>query len=307
MPRYGPYSHYSGSIKLFFDSDSHTYLREYGPELVPQAGVTSVLRIIDKSEYLIPWASKRTVEKAAKLMPLESDGLEDYTKSIPLAAFLDLLDQAKKAPREILEDAGDVGQEAHRALENAINFAISTNNGIVTKLVSEVKDPRAQLCCEAALDWMRQHKVTWLNTECKIYSREYQFAGTMDGLAYVSSCTDRQCCPVHFMNKLSIIDWKSANQLSVSYLYQVAAYRYAQQEETEFTPPVDDAFILRLGKEDGKFEPWHSTWEDLDTDFKTFLSCLELTERHDATKARMSAAKKERTQRKRLAKKVAEW
>jgi hypothetical protein len=305
MPRYGPYSHYNGSIKLFFDSDSHTYLREYGPELVPQAGVTSVLRIIDKSEYLIPWAAKRTVEKAVKLMPLESDGLEDYTKSIPLAAFLDLLDQAKKAPREILEDAGDVGQEAHRALENAINFAISTNNGIVTKLVSEVKDPRAQSCCEAALDWMHQHKVTWLSTEQKVYSREHEFAGTMDGRALVSACGDRSCCSVQFLNKSSLIDWKSSNQLNITYLYQISAYRKAYLEE--FGGQITDAFILRLGKEDGKFEPWHVTDLEMGHDFGTFLLCLDLTANHETTKARMSAAKKERTQRKRLAKKVAEW
>jgi hypothetical protein len=305
MPRYGPFDFYGNTIRLWFDSDAHEYLREYGGELVPQPSVTQLLKIIDKSEYLIPWAAKRVVEKVAATWPIICDGLEDYTKPLPLDQFQELLDTAKKAPREILEDAGNVGEEAHRALENAINFAISTNGGVVEKLVSPVNDPRAQSCCAAALDWMKKHRVIWVSTERKIYSREYEYAGTMDGLAYVSACDDKRCCPVRFANRHSVIDWKSSNQLSISYLYQVAAYTRAYMEEVPAS--ISDAFILRLGKEDGEFEPWHTESAELDEDFKAFLACLELTGRHERTKERMSAAKKARTARKRLAKKVEEW
>ena len=70
---------------------------------------------------------------------------------------------------------------------------------------------------------------------------------------------------------------------------------------------LSNAFILRLGKEDGEFEPWHVESAELEEDFKAFLACLELTGRHEATKQRMAAAKKARTARKRLAKKVDEW
>lgn len=310
MPRYGPYRYYNNSITLWFDSDDlgfgkHVYLREYGEELVPQRGVTTILKIIDKSEYLVPWAAKRVCEKLAATFPITTDGFDDYTKPLPVEEFQELLAAAKKAPREILVDAGNVGEEAHQALEDAIKFAIRNTDGRVQKLVTNLKDPRAQSCCDAAMDWMTRHEVDWLSTERKVYSREYEFAGTMDGLAYVSSCDNPVCCRSEFTEKLSVIDWKSSNQLSVSYCYQVAAYWHAYYEETTERPT--DAFILRLGKEEGDFEPWHMSEEELGSDFETFALCLDLTINHDDTKNRMSAAKKARTARKKLVKKVETW
>lgn len=302
MPRFGPYKFYNDEIVLWFysDTDRHEYVREYGPEEVAQRGVTTILRIIDKSEYLIPWASKKVSEKVAATMPLEDRDLDVYTKSLPLAEFLDLLDAAKKAPREILDDAGNVGGQAHQSLEDSIRYAINTNGGRVEKLINIPKDPRAVSCCSAALDWMTKHDVKWVCTERKIYSKEYEFAGTMDGVAFVTACGDPVCCPVHFTDALSVIDWKSSNQLSVSYLYQVAAYRAAYVEETN--EKVTDAFILRLGKEDGEFEPWHTTDAELKEDFGAFISCLTLTNQHEYVKLRMSESKKARTVRKRAAK-----
>lgn len=301
MPRYGPYDFYSGSVRLWFDSESHTYLREerFDGEikLVPQRGVTTILKIIDKSEYLVPWAAKRTAEKMAAIMPTVDDGLDVYTKSIHLVDFLNLCDQAKKAPREILDDAGNVGTMAHEALEAAIKFAINTNKGIVDKLVTTIKDPRAQSCCAAALSWMRGHNVRWIFTERKVYSRDHEFAGTMDGLAMVDACSDSRCCVVHFTDKISLIDWKSSNYLDVNYLYQTAAYEHAYEEETK--KPITDRWILRLGKIDGDFEKWHETEETFEEDFAAFLASGDLKRRHENVKFRMSQASKARTQRKR--------
>lgn len=307
MPRYGPFLFYNNEVKLWFDSEDlgfggHTYLREYGAELVPQRGVTTILKIIDKSEFLIPWASKRVAEKLAATMPTWEDGLDVYTKCIHYEEFLELVDAAKKAPREILQDAGNVGEEAHRALEDSIKYAINTNGGKVERLVHIPKDPRAVSCCAAALDWMHRHDVKWISTEQKIYSREHEFAGTMDGKASVTSCDDSVCCPGPFTDRLSIIDWKSSNQIAVSYAYQVAAYRKAHMEETGVD--VTDAFILRLGKEDGDFEAWHLESDDLGADFETFLSCLFLTEQHENTKLLFSQDNKARTARKRAAAKA---
>lgn len=305
MPRFGPYKFYNGEISLFFDSDEHVYVRQDGEEFTPVIGVTSALKIIDKSEYLLPWGCKRMGIKLKATMPkILMEDWEDYTKSIPWQEFEDLVDAAKKAHKEILQDAGDVGTAAHQTLEDSIKFAIQTNKGVVEKLINLPEDGRAVQCCNAAFDWMNQHKTRFLSTERKIYSREHDFAGTMDGTGIVSSCKDRvKCCPSPFTDRQSLIDWKSSNQLSVSYAYQVAAYWGAQVEELK--SPITDACILRLGKEQGDFEPWHLSHEDLVADYETFLSFLTATRRHDATKKRISAANKERTARKRAAKKEA--
>lgn len=305
MPRFGPYKFYNGEISLFFDSDEHVYVRQDGEEFTPVIGVTSALKIIDRSEYLIPWAAKTVATKMKRIMPaMTQDGWDYYTVSLRVEEFEELVDAAKKAPREILTDAGDVGTAAHQTLEDSIKFAIQTNKGVVEKLINLPEDGRAVQCCNAAFDWMNQHKARFLSTERKIYSRKYEYAGTMDGTAVVSSCAKPECCPVHFTDSYSIIDWKSSNQLSVSYAYQVAAYWQALEEE-DTDRSVSDAFILRLGKEDGKFEPWHLSGDDLLADSDTFEICLYLTRRHDATKKRISAANKERAARKRAAKKEA--
>lgn len=304
MPRFGPYKFsYNPEIILWFDSESHTYLREFGSELVPQVNVTSVINIIDKSFYLKAWAVKKTVEKILSVMPTFNRGLDDFTCSIPIEEFTAILTESKKAHKEILTDAGDVGTEAHRCLEDSIKFAIHTNNGVVGKLINLPKEPRALSCCDAAFNWMCRHKVQWLSTERKTYSKKYEYAGTTDGLCYASSCENSVCCPVRFADKLSMADWKSSNQLSISYLYQVAAYWQALIEETE--KPITDAFILRLGKEDGEFEPWHTTETELAEDFQAFLACLDLTQRHESVEQRMAESKKARTVRKRAAAKEA--
>ena len=145
---------------------------------------------------------------------------------------------------------------------------------------------------------MHNHSVRWLKTEKKIYSRKYDYAGTMDGLALVDSCEDPACCARMFTDELSIIDWKSSNQLRADYLYQTAAYEQAEEEESG--ADIRARWILRLGKEDGKFEPWYA--QNFEDDFQTFLHCLNLLKAHKAAEERISTLKKDRTARKKKVK-----
>lgn len=305
MPRYGPYIHtYDPPITLWFDSETHTYLREFGSELVPQQNVTTILQIIDKP-WLKPWAAKKTVEAVLAAMPLVSQGLDDYTESIPVEDFAQILDKAKRAHKEILDDAGDVGTQAHNALEAAIEYAIRNTDRYVEKLVTTVKDIRAQSCCDAALLWMTAHNVRWECTERKTYSKKYEVAGTLDGICLVDSCSDPKCCPKTFKDVRSIADWKSANQTSITFAYQVAAYKNSYQEETK--EEISDCWILRLGKEDGKFEPWHILPEDHEFYLAAFLDALRLTTSHELAQAHWSESKKARTAMKKLVKKTEKW
>lgn len=69
--------------------------------------------------------------------------------------------------------------------------------------------------------------------------------------------------------------------------------------------PIEDRFIIRLGKEDGKFEPWHLNPETLTLDFETFLACLNLYRLNKEVDKRMRDQKKLKTFYKREAKKAA--
>lgn len=289
----GPYEFYNGEVTLYFDPTAHKYLREYGDEFVPVDGVTTSVKIIDKSDALIPWAAKKVVESAYLLIPKRNQEFDfkEFTTPIPVSELRVILDKAKKAPKEIKEQAGDVGHLAHNCLEKSIQFAIKNSQGMVGNILELPEDQRARNCVKAALNWMGDHKVIWIETERKIYSRIYDYAGTMDGLAWVDSCDNPKCCPGKKCKRvLTLIDWKSSNGLWPEYLYQTAAYQNAYEEEIE--EPVVDRFILRLGKDDGKFEPWHLGPEHFQPDFECFLACLTLSRLHRNTKERVKVIRK---------------
>ncbi len=156
----------------------------------------------------------------------------------------------------------------------------------------ELNDERAVQAVKAALRWMKIHNVQWLKTEEKIYSLEHNYAGTMDGLAYTDSCDDLACCPEPYKHFLSLVDWKTSNQLKDEYCLQTSAYQHALAEELGTV--VENRWVLRLGKseeEAGKFEPWFLPASTFAEDFSGFLACLRLTRIIESISERMSKAK----------------
>jgi hypothetical protein len=292
---------YNGEITLRFDRLGwNWYLVLPNNILEKQSGVTGVCHIIDRSVYLMPWACKMMYLKLLRTVPSFDENAERRVSSILWKEFDNILQAAKSAHEDVLEDAGDVGHAAHLWIENTIHNAIAFNGGVVERMNDVAPtDERSLNCGNAAFDWMQKHNVRWLNTERVVYSRKHRYCGTCDGKALVDNCDNPACCPRLFIDQLSIIDWKSSNYLNISYLYQTAAYQNAWQEETgeEF----DARWILRLGKEDGKFEAWYET--NFEQDFQGYLACLALSRIHKAVEKRMSDAKKLRTFRKREAKK----
>jgi len=284
----GPYKFYNDTVTLWFDPKFHTYYREFGEELVSVDGVTTVIHIIDKSKFLIPWAAKQVGQKIIATMP--RDVLRQTTVPILWLEFEKLVETAQKKPREIFGEAGDIGKEAHKYIEIAIKDAIENNFGTVSKPEHFPSEEKALNCFIAAINWMHKHSVQWISSERLVFHKKLDYAGTMDGLAKVSSCNDKSCCQTPFSNVMSVIDWKSSNGLWPDYVIQTAAYQRAYEEETKVE--VTDRFILRLGKEDGKFEPWHLSSAFTKYDFKVFVDCLELYRSFDHLKIRMDKYKR---------------
>lgn len=285
---------YNGEVVLRFDHDKHLYLRarEDGVWEI-QDGVTTVCNIIDHSVYLMPWAVKMMYLKLLRTVPrCSTDKGGSVVGPVNWEDFDKLLVEAKKAHKEHFEDAGDVGDAAHKWIEASIRNAMAFTNGVVEKMNEYAPtDERAVNCGVAAHDWMTRHNVRWIRTERKVYSRAYRYAGTMDGLALVDSCDDPSCCGRMYHDELALIDWKSSNHLRAEYLYQTAAYQQAEQEE--FGSDIKARWILRLGKEDGKFEAWYET--NFDQDFDAFLACLFLYRAHKGIEKRMAEDKKLKT------------
>jgi hypothetical protein len=123
------YWFYDHTIELRFEKDSWTYYK-VGPlgELEPQDGVTKAVHIIDKSLALVPWAAKMVAQKIIRTVPVHIDehGAE-WLDPITSTDFFTLVMEAKTAPRDVLEEAGDIGHQAHSWIEEFIKNSLSGN------------------------------------------------------------------------------------------------------------------------------------------------------------------------------------
>jgi len=270
----------------------------------PQSGVTGVVKIIDKSQPLMSWAVKKAMEKLKRLL-LTGNYVGENSPPLLEPILDEIIAQAKKADKEELETAGEIGHTAHDWIEQFIKSVLAGNEERRQELLAKMPtDERAANACIAAIEWMVRHNVRWISTERKCYSLLYGYAGTMDGLARVDSCTDPSCCPHQFKDRLTIVDWKTSNALYIEYCMQTAAYQQSYQEETGET--IDDRWIIRLGKDDAKFDPWHIEGKALfDEDFHGFLNALALYKSVHSIEDRMGAVRTAKTaERKRVAREI---
>lgn len=297
------YKFYGDTVSVFYDDAEHSYVRcEPNGERVLIPGVTTVVHVIDKSAALTQWAANMAcsyLREEVEMASVMGNGWADMNDVV----FEKWLGNAKYAHKTYKEKAGETGHIAHAWIEDYIKAAIKGQTERMARLVDDMpEDIRARNGCIAALDWMQRHKVRWLYTERKIYSKQHDFAGTMDGLAYVTSCGDAKCCgevvdlvriPATFDDVLAVIDWKTSNALYPEYDYQTAAYVKAFNEESGLG--VEYRFIARLGKEDAEFESRFLPPERLQDDVSIFLSCLALysalERRKEADKAAHAALK----------------
>ena len=288
------YKFYNGTRTLFFDQKPHKYFRfddDDNQLYIP--GVSTVVGIVDKSAPLMQWSANKAVEYIAKQLDAGSTVIDGNPDELSVRKWLE---SARFAHKEIKEDAGEVGHIAHDYIEQWIKAQIrGDHDGASIILANPPAEQRSANGASAAFDWMQAHKVKWLYTERLVYSAKYDFAGTLDGMALISSCGDPECCgewiktggrwelvALQFTDALTLVDWKTSNHLAKSYDWQTAGYLIAAEEEFGCSSPYPELndfikyrVIIRLGKEDAQFEARFLPPSTLAANIKTFLSCLE--------------------------------
>jgi hypothetical protein len=294
------YLFYGGTVEVFFDRIAHRYYRFVDGLRQEIPGVTTVLGTVNKP-YLKPWIAKVTIEEVKRLLLDESGALKPLTVEEVAAALL----EAKSAHKNILHNAGNIGSIAHDALDAEIIKAIAAGDGVVR--TRPIVDPnhasnptedqlrQAQNCADAAYKWMQDHNVRYIHTERKIYSRLFDFSGTLDGVALVDSCNDSLCKGCRgrvFKDERCVVDYKTSNQLSDEYAWQTGSYEFAYLEEF-LDEILTGRWILRLGKEDGAFECWYCSPDTFEADLEAFLSCLDLHRKKNAIEDRRAAENSE--------------
>jgi len=194
--------------------------------------VTHILTAINKPA-LVPWAANQ--ERALVLDAATTLHRELATAPVPSllsaawyrAALLARLGPTK-AHQRLLAKAGDVGTEAHKAIEWYLRLASGAAAG-----PKPVVSPGAAIACQAFVSWADRVSLKPVLIERTVYSTVHGYAGTMDLLARVDGV-------------LSLIDFKTGKAVYAESHLQAAAYSIAL-EEMGYAEPLQ-SLIVRLPK-----------------------------------------------------------
>lgn len=235
------YKLYNGQIELKFDNTSHMYT--VNDKVV--YGVTSAVGVLNKPALLY-WAVNMAVEYLdANLTP--GMVIDEVNKTT-------LLSEAKKAHRNILSTAADIGTAVHEYLEQYIKAGVNKQ-----PLPAMPVNPQIRKGVEALLAWTKKNKVKFISSERKVYSKKYQYAGTLDAEIQVNG------------GELGLIDFKTSSGIYSEMLIQTAAYAKALEEEAG--KKYKHIWILRMPKDGSMFGSAKN--EHVDLYFKSFLGCLD--------------------------------
>ena len=227
---------YNRSVELLFNEFRHAYFLEGKP--IPS--VTKILGVINKPA-LVNWAAGQVVDfLKEQLQPgVAYDEIQLQT----------MLEEARKAHYKKKTDAAGYGTFMHGYVEKYIKGekpAMPVHEG----LAEAVKKFHV---------WEAEHNVKFILSEQVIFSKTYQYSGTLDFVATIDG-------------RLVLGDLKTSSGIYDEMWLQVAAYRLARSEEFP-NEKYDDQAILRIGK-DGSFEfKMAGRYEE---DAQAFLSALNL-------------------------------
>ena len=206
-------------IDLEYDDAKHTYM--VGDRKIP-----SVTRVVDAvfPKYLVDWAATCGADYWANNYGDDED----------------MYNGILNAHKQISHRAQDIGLEVHKWIELYIKVKM-IDGETVTEYPEAVKIPMQNFH-----KWVESREIEWLACEKKVYSRSWEYAGTIDALAKIN-------------DKLCVIDFKTSAKIYKEYYLQVSAYCNAIGEMMGNLPKL--GMIVRLDKEEEKFQevafdPW---------------------------------------------------
>ena len=162
--------------------------------------------------------------------------------------------ESRNARKLSLDKAGNIGNIVHDWLEQFIHYRMDLRekpeyptNGIAKRAIARWEK------------WEGSAKPQWLLSEQKVYSKKYNFIGTLDAVC-------------HFGGETYLIDFKTSKRVYNEHRFQTSAYQQALQEEFDIT--ITRRMIQRLSKTNGSVTPTilegtnEPSWQD---DLAAFL------------------------------------
>jgi hypothetical protein len=248
---------YNDEVTITYKNGRHTYSVEDPANGVNGLvlSVTQVLNVLDKPA-LVSWAVNcgadyiRSRFKAGEELWLTQEEIDR------------IADGVKSAHRKVSKAARDIGSEAHDWIASCI--AAQAEGGDAPVLP---ENPAVKNCCVAAKNWLAEVGLRPIAIEEIVYSRKHKYLGCMDAAGGL----------VEIRGRKAVIDWKSSKGLYNEYRFQLAAYRNAYEEMTGLSG--FDRYVVRLGKNDGSFEPFLLPDEDYEGDLAAFLGLIPVARR----------------------------
>ena len=223
MTEYTIRYHTGDKVLLEYDHAAHSYV-------VEDLKIPNVTTLIDGvfPKYLTEWAAKCGADYWR----------EHYAEHEALVVNTsDMYQHIIRAHKDVSGAARDIGHETHYWIEEYINSSIKNPNEVDWKL-GALSD-KAKNAVQAFLKWEASHDIVWLGSEKKVYSKEYDYAGTIDAIAMIN---DKYC----------IVDFKTGAKIYKEAYVQLSAYSQAVEEIHGRS--VDLAVVLRLDKEEDKYQ-----------------------------------------------------
>lgn len=238
--------------KVKFDEGKHVYHTKEDDNWLQ--GVSTVSSIVPKP-WLSAWGAKETVKHLGYSDYDDTEKAEEMLeliKGMELDEYLELLQTAKKAQYRKSKEALIDGTEGHEWLER---YVLSKIRGEETPEIPEdnLKRPITQF-----IEWAEENVKEWLLSEARICYPEKGYAGTLDAMAVMKD------------DKLAVIDFKFASNISEDYYLQTAGYAMAFEP---YDIKVDKRIIVRLPK-----TLYLNEWDKVKRKYKKVENKLEVVE-----------------------------
>jgi len=239
---------------------------------------TRVTGTLDKSRFLIPWATGLV---ASHVRERVNAGKGPYS----IDEIMLIVDEAARKPEEKKVAGGDTGTVIHKFCHD---FALAKMTGSATPTLDAIDESteegaKALNGINAFLDWYNGNKVEFLAIEQPVYyhclaagdglagGRVVEYVGVMDALARVNG-------------EVRVIDYKTSKGVYDDQRFQVAAYAKAIASDPSQPYTPDGVSILNFNKETGDLVAAHIPMEEVIHDYAAFVGlyiaasrCAELS------------------------------
>lgn len=233
--------HYNGEVEIKFYPNSHRYQIVGRKDFL--IGTTTATGMLDKSRPLMIWAGRL-------IRQFLIDSLKSGTQITE-----DLIDLAIAEPNKKKEEAASIGSLVHEWAEAYIkgdNPDVPTDENVKNGVLGFLR-------------WVKENDVKFIFSEKRVYSRKYDYVGTMD-TAFTMGKEDHKI--------IHPGDFKTSSGVYLDHAFQLAGYQEAETEE--FGTKFGSKFVIKFDKETGEFKEKEFEVSEQADHFQGFLACLAL-------------------------------